>query len=78
LGAGDIQNIGQATRLFRSTRFFSLHSNFFFLLLSTTAQRLDCDGDGVGGYRFVPVFVGFNVIDCAQGAKRAKNVFQSF
>jgi hypothetical protein len=57
---------------------FSLHSDFFFLLLSTTAQRLDCDGDGVGGYRFVPVFVGFNVIGCAQGAKRTKNVFQFF
>ncbi|QGI83233.1 hypothetical protein CEK26_009944 [Fusarium fujikuroi] len=34
------------------------------------------DDDGVGGYRFVPVLVGFNDVGCAQGAKRARNVFQ--
>lgn len=50
----------------------------FFIFLSTTAQRLDCDGDGIGGYRFVPVFVEFNVVGCAQGVKRTKNVFQFF
>ncbi|KAJ9420706.1 hypothetical protein QL093DRAFT_2338657 [Fusarium oxysporum] len=50
---------------------------FSFLLLSTIAQqRLDGDDDGVGGYRFVPVLVGFNDVGCAQGAKRARNVFQ--
>lgn len=49
----------------------SLHSNFF-LLLSTTAQTDSATSTVAAGDRFLPVLVGINEIDCAQGAIEGK------
>lgn len=49
----------------------SLHSNFF-LLLSTTAQTDSATSTVAAGDRFLPVLVGINEIDCAQGAMEGK------